>query len=218
MNYRITVRYMLEVLLCSSLFMLFISVGGRCLAQDVVVRVEEDWKMVLGEPEPQSVAPQVTCVISPFNNVDSWYAAFTLNYRGLPNFSPGGLQLQVWDNEMSLLVKDFPDTSVLSQTGETVTWPQSMELKGGWLTFGIPNGRSATWGNFGDQDVLKAGVNTTLSNLNNYSPTVSVKNSGIGFASNRVKSLVLVQIRLTLSTGDILVDKAQKIVYQQDQE
>jgi hypothetical protein len=215
----ITVDYLLKSLLCSLLFISFFAAGSQCLAQDLqVVRVEEDWKMVLGEPEPQSVGPQVTCLISPVGNVDSLHAAFTLNHRGLPDFIPGGLQLQVWNDETPLLVKNFPDTSILSQTGETITWTQSMELEDGTLTFGILNGRSATWGNYGDDDNLKASVGTTLENLNQYDPSVSIKNSGIGFASNRVRSLVLVQVRLICSTGNILIDNTQRIVHQQDQQ
>jgi hypothetical protein len=198
--------------------MLFISVTGPCLAQDVqVVRVEEDWKMLLGDPEPQSVAPQVTCVISPVANVDSLYAAFTLNHRGLPNFNPGGLQLQVWDNETPLSIKNSANTSILSKSGEPVTWTQSMELKDGALTFEILNGNSATWGEFGGNGELKASVNTALPNLNNYSPDVSVKNSSIGFASNRVQSLVLNRVRLITSTGKIIEDKTVRIVYPQQE-
>lgn len=213
MRYRITAVTPMNVLFCLSLPMLFFFGGTICFAEDQVVRVEEDWKMVLDVPDPVTVAPQVTCVISPAANLDSLYAAFTLNHRGLPDFIPGGLQLQVWNNEMPLVVRDSPDVSVLSYDGETITWTQAMELNDGSLTFKIVNGHSATWGEFGDQGNLKVSVNSSLTNLNNYNPTVSVKNSGIGFAANRVYSLVLLRVRLITSTGAVIEDNTERVVH-----
>jgi hypothetical protein len=192
--------------------------GGACLAQDQstvhVVRVEENWKMVVNNPDPESTAPQVTCVISPVNNVEWLYGAFTLNHRGLPDFSPGGLQLQVWNNETPLYINNS-NTSVMATVGETVTWTQSMELKDGQLIFKIADGKSTTWGDFGGENDLQAGVRTNLPDLNNYNPAVSVKNSGIGFASNRVSSLVIEHVKFTLSTGVIVEDNTEKTIYKQ---
>jgi hypothetical protein len=214
---RIRISYTIQLAI---LFVLWQCVlfGGNCLAQapaDQIVRVEEDWQMVLGDPEPESVAPQVTCVISPVANVNSMYTALTINNRGLPEFAPGGLQLQVWNNETPLQTKNFSNTHVLSHAGETVRWTNTMELKDGLLTFEIVNGHSATWGEFGNQGSLKAVVNSTLSNLNGYSPSVSVENSSIGFASNRVQSLVLLRVRQISSTGVITEDTTPRIVHQQ---
>ena len=39
-----------------------------------VVRVEEDWELVVGTPDANSDAPQVTCVISPTGDVDDVHA------------------------------------------------------------------------------------------------------------------------------------------------
>jgi hypothetical protein len=200
--------------------LLIIFSGGNCLAQEnppaQIVRVEEDWKMILEQPEPESVAPQVTCVISPVDNVNSLHAALTLNHHGLPDFTPGGMQLQIWNNETSMLNNNNPNNAVLSQTDEIVSWTQSMELKEGALTFEVINGSSATWGEFGGQGYLKAVVNTTLENLNNYSPDVSVGNSGIGFASNRVHVLVLDKVRYITSTGAVIEDDTQRIIHYQE--
>jgi hypothetical protein len=179
-----------------------------------VVRVEEDWEMALGTPEPESDAPQVTCVIAPYNNLDSLHAAFTLNHQGLPEYVAGGLQLQIWNGETSLSAQNFPNTNIMSQSGETVSWTQSMELKEGKIIFEILNGNSTTWGQFGGQGYLKAIVDTTLPNLNQYSPSVSVSNSGISYASNRVQSLVLKRVRLILGTGEIVEDDTVRTVHQ----
>jgi hypothetical protein len=208
----------LNAVICVALFMIFN--GGVCLAQGdppaQIVRVEEDWKMVVEEPESESVAPQVTCVISPVGDVNSLYAALTLNHQGLPEFTPGGMQLQIWNNETSIINKNYPNNAVLSLADETITWTQSMELKDGQLTFEVINGNSDTWGAFGSQGYLKAIVDTTMQNLNNYSPDVSVKNSAIGFASNRVHSLVLEKVRYITSTGAVIEDNTQRSVHYQE--
>ena len=56
---------------------------------------------------------------------------------------------------------------------------------------------------------------TTLENLNSYHPTVSVGNSGISYAANRVQSLVLKRVRVTTSEGEVLEDSTARPVHQQ---
>ena len=196
--------------------LLFVAVGSQVACADwgpTVVRVEEDWELVVDSPDPNSVAPQVTCVISPRGHVDSLYAAFVLNAQTLPGFIPGGLQLQVWDGKSPRSDRKFPAAAVLAQPGETIRWTQGMELDDGVLHFEITDGSSSTWGSFGGQGYLKAGVSTSLESLNHYSPDVSVANSGVSYAANRVISLKLKGFRVYLSTGDYYEDTTERVVY-----
>ncbi len=181
-----------------------------------VVRVEEDWELVVGTPDSETDAPQVSCAISPLGNLDSWHAALELNQQSLPTFTAGGVQLQVWQGEVPLSDRRFPNAAVLAHPGETVCWTQTMQLDEGNLTFEIINGTSTTWGNFGGQGYLKASVATTLSSLGTYSPAVSVENSGVGYAANRVQSLVLKRVRYHMSTGDQIEDTTPRVVHSQD--
>ncbi len=181
-----------------------------------IVRVEEDWELVVGEPNPVNDAPQITSVISPFADVGSLYAAFEVNARSLPAFVPGGLQLQIWNGETVLSNRKFPSGAVLSHPGETVCWTQSIALSDGSLTFEITNGSSTTWGAFGGQGYLKAGVPTTLADLSAYDPNVSAQNSKIGFAENRVQSLVLKRVRKHTSTGEVIEDATRRVVHSRD--
>jgi hypothetical protein len=184
---------------------------GQALPQ--VVRVEEDWELVVGTPDADSDAPQVTCVVAPVGHVESFYAALEVNHQSEPEFVAGGLQLQIWAGESPVSSRKFPNGAVMAQAGETVRWTQSMQLEGGVLTFEIINGTSATWGMFGGQGYLKASVNTTLGNLNDYDPAVSVQNSGIGYAANRVQSLVLRRVRWITSIGEVLEDTTARPIY-----
>jgi len=180
-----------------------------------VVQVEERWELVVGAPDPDSSGPQVTTVISPVDDVAGVYAALDLNHHSLPEFTPGGLQLQLWNNELPLAYRQFPAPAVMAAAGEHVEWTQSIKLDEGKLTFEIREGHSTSWGNFGGQGYLKASVCTGLENLDQYDPAVSVANSGVGYAANRVQSLVLKGVRLTFSTGDVLEDHTARVVHQQ---
>jgi len=181
-----------------------------------IVRVEEDWEMVVGEPDLDRNAPQVICVISPVGDVDSLHGAFEVNVQTLPEFQAGGMQLQVWSGENSLATRKSPNESWLAHTGETVRWTQSMKLQDGSLTFEITDGQSTTWGDFGGEGYLKAARNTSLTSLNHYDPAISIANSGVSYAGNRVASLVLKRVRLTLSNGAQYVDHTSRVVHMSD--
>ena len=179
-----------------------------------VIRVEEDWELQILEPDPNAVAPQVTCVISPVGSVESLYAALTINHQTLPDYTPGGLQLQLWVNEEPLAAKKFPQEDLLNTDGETVTWTQEMKLEDGQLVFEVTAGTSETWGTFGGQGYLKISVPTAMENLGDYSSNISTEQSGIGFAANRTAKLVLKEVRWYTSDGQVYTDTEDKIVHE----
>jgi hypothetical protein len=88
-----------------------------------------------------------------------------------------------------------------------------MNLQGSFLTFAIVSGNSTTWSTFGQQSALQATVTTSLGSLNGYNPNASVSSSGVGFASNRVSSLVLKKVRLYLSSGEVVEDATPRTVF-----
>lgn len=175
--------------------------------------IEEDWELIVQEPDTSTQAPQVTCVTSPTANINNIFAMFTLNHRTLPQYSAGGLQLQIWDGESPVTRRSAHKAELLHSNDETIQWTQRMKVGGGQLTFEIVNGTSTTWGSFGDSGQIKLGVYTWLDDLNGYSPTVSQKNSEIGYASNRVTSLILKRVR-SYADGDLVGDDATpRVVY-----
>ncbi len=181
--------------------------------QPTVVRVEENWELVVSDPNSYSDAPQVTCAISPVDNVDAVFANFEINHHTLPSFVAGGLQLQVWYGETPLIVRSHPSSASLSQDGETIVWTQAMEVHDGMLTFQITDGNSQAWGAFGADTNLSVTFPTILTNLNGYHPETSIANSGVGFAGNRVQSLTLKSIRVVYSDGQEVVDSQPRSVY-----
>jgi hypothetical protein len=88
-----------------------------------------------------------------------------------------------------------------------------MELADGELTFRVINGASTTWGAFGGEGYLKAVVPVSLTDLNAYHPAVSTGNSGVSYAANLVRSLVLKKVRLIDSNGQVLQDATARVVH-----
>lgn len=180
---------------------------------DDVVRVEEDWQLVVNQPDVNLNGPQVTCVLSP-STMDQAYFAVDINYHTQPGYLAGGLQMHAWNPGLPIVTCDFPDQGLMQTSNETVTWTQSMALADGVLTYSVFNGQSQTWGSFGGEQIV---VSTTMGNLNSYDPQVSTTNSGVCFASNLVNTLTLVAVRYYAKDGTLLQQVTNpQVVFSQD--
>ena len=189
------------------------------LADDAtrVVQVEEDWELVVLEPDSGTVGPQVTCMMSPINGEDGLHMTFELNHKSGAQFVPGGFTMQLWTGESWISTKRSDTSTVMSTPAETVRWTQSMKIIGENLTFEIKDGSSSTWGAFGDgSEKLKSSACWGQDNINGYSPDNSVHLSGIGFASNRVHSLVLKKVRVHTASGQVYEDNTLRTVYEHE--
>src|SRR5262245_32636041 len=113
---------------------------GLCLltavatAQDLV-HVEEDWQLVIAQPDSNSCGPQIACTMSPLPGIDQTYFTLEINHRSEPYWTPGGITLHQWFGEARLQSMDRPDRSVMSTAEEVVTWTQSLDTHGNVLTF-----------------------------------------------------------------------------------
>ena len=171
-------------------------------ASSDVAKVEEDWELVLDEPSDGKNSPQLETVMSPFANANSIYGRLTWNYRELPDFQAGGLQMQAWNGSNIVLKKSF-NGNQLSTVGETITWTQRLESSSSQLSWRVVNGSSTTWGPFGGYQMEIAGY-TNITHLNAYSPNVSISNSGITYGANRVIRLRIKEIRKYRSDGTLI--------------
>lgn len=178
-------------------------------------RVEEDWVLVVGAPVATDNSPQVTCVIAP-STLSNGYAALDVNFHSQPDYSAGGVQLHVWSPNTPMLIANSTPTGVLQTSSETISWTTRMSVSANQLTFQIVNGSSTTWGDFSANGTLELTVGALLSSLDGYSPSVSIANSGIPYASNRVTSLTLKAIRYYSSLGQLLGQySTPQVVFQQ---
>lgn len=178
-----------------------------------VMRVEEDWEAVLNEPGANLSAPQFHTVMSPLGHTDSYHFQAVWNYRELPNYQNGGLQVLAWDGENEAGSKSFREDA-LSSAAETVSWTQVLKYSSGALTFRIKDGQSTTWSSFGGTEARLSGTVYIEQNLNGYSPSVSVGKSWITYGSNRVSLLRIKAIRYYNVSGVLLqTDSAPKVVF-----
>jgi hypothetical protein len=188
-------------------------VAAAAPAQDIV-RIEEDWELILGEPDAAVCAPQVLTAMSPFNDIRDTYFTFEINHRSAPYWTPGGLTIHQWAGEWRVQSFDRADRAVMNTGSETVTWTQNMYCNEGQLWFEITDGISSTWGPFGYSGMFKLHTNWGVANINSYTPNISVSQSGVAYAGNRVLSLKLKEIRLTLDDGTTLTDNTVRTAHQ----
>lgn len=168
-----------------------------------VVSIEEHWSLNVGGPELERCAPQVSMVMSPIDNVDGNHFVFLLNHSTFPGFVAGGLQLQHWDGGFVMNTANSDKQGILSYDQETVSWVQRLSLDDGIVTMEIKDGDSQSWGSFGQGANLRLSYSSGLARLNNYRPSISISDSGIGFAGNRVSSLTLNKLKWTLVDGTV---------------
>ena len=184
-------------------------------ASPPVVRIEEDWEVVIGVPDPDADSPQVIAVISPQEDLDSTtYAVFELNHSTLPDFEGGGMQLQAWVGDLMVDHRNHHCDNVLATDNETVKFTLSMALSDGSLEFAVLNGCSTTWGDFGETDHLKCSVATAATDLGTYESFASTRNSRVGFASHRVRKFVRTEVRYYSSSELLATDATPVIVHE----
>jgi hypothetical protein len=175
-----------------------------------VVRVEEDWELNVTQPDIDLAAPQVGTVMAPCSDWSDLYATFLINHRLDPDYDPGGMELELYQQDVLI---DWVDRRhrTLNTSGEQVTWTQRMHLQGDQLSFQIRNGNSATWGNFGGGG-FSITLTTSLTDLNGYSSKVSIDNSGVTYASHRVASLVLKSVRGYSADGTLVFEEPDPVI------
>src|SRR5262245_11181639 len=80
-----------------------------------ILEIEEHWELAIGEADAAVSAPQATMVMSPSGDLDGQYFLFTVNCRNVPDYEPGGVQVQLWNGDEAVDAESWGDT-VLDQT------------------------------------------------------------------------------------------------------
>lgn len=181
---------------------LVLAFAAPVAAQSAIVQIEEHWELAIGEPDVQLSAPQATMVMSPAPDLNDQYFVFTLNHRDLPEYEPGGLQVQLWNGD-DVDATASSSAAPLDQTNDTISWVQRLKVEDGTLTLEVVDGTSSSWGNFGGDDTLEISTPTTLTNLNGYRPAISLGESQVNYAGNRVQRLLLKKLVWTTADGQV---------------
>lgn len=188
---------------------LFLAIGVSAFAiaeesSNKVVTVEEDWEVVIGETNQRQASPQIATQMNHNSNNNADYAIFCINYQEYPKFVEGGLEIQLWEEDVVVEV-DTKGGVTLNLSGETISWTQSMTVKEGKITFAIKNGKSETYGEFGG-DGFSVSQNAQAGSLDSYVMASSLENSGAVLGKNRVTSMKLKEVRYYYSNGTVKTD------------
>ncbi len=189
----------------------FDGVAAAPFFTEPVLRIEEDWALVLNEPDGNVDSPQFHTVMSPYDDSEMFFAQVLWNYREVPDFIPGGVQLQSYYGD-KLIQRRSMEYGQLSTAAETITWTQSLSTDGALLSFEVNNGQSTTWGSFGRD--MRIDDDAGLKSLEGYSTDVTVRESGVTYGSNRVDSMSITQVRYYGASGLLWVDATPRVVFE----
>jgi hypothetical protein len=194
------------VLLRLAAFSTVILGAGACVPvfgqSSQVISIEEQWELQVSQPDSERSAPQITMVMSPTANLDGSHFLVTLNHASEPDFESGGVHVQHYDGTDLVASRTEDRDEVLIHEGETIRWSQRLTLRDGTLTFAVLNGESQSWNRFGGYD-LSVSVPYSAPSLNTYRPAVSLTESQVNYAENRVVSLVLKKLVWTTADGQV---------------
>ena len=178
-------------------------------------RIEEDWYVKIGTPDPDSDSPQITSVIAPSWTLAGKYVVFDMNCATQPGFVSGGVQLQLWQDDAIIQSRSNANWDSLHIVNEEIRYTSAMSVVDGKMVFEILNGTSETWGNFGTGE-LKLEVDSWRPHLNQYSTDFTVYNSRIGFASHRVRRFTLERVRYFTAHGLRTTDDTPRVLHTYD--
>jgi len=121
---------------------------------------------------------------------------FCLNHSTEPNYVGGGLQMQRWNGEFLTDYRPPLIAYPLANAGERITYTMRMKIDKGRLAFGVVNGRSQSWGNFGGETTQwNSDMVSPYVDLRGYSPYTSAQYTEVGFGANMVSSFTLKSVR-----------------------
>jgi hypothetical protein len=177
----------------------------RPAAAQEITRVEEDWRVRVVQPDAEITAPQFTAVMVPDGTDDSTYFSVEFNHSSWPEFDHGGMQLQVWRFDEFEAASDRMNENTLGTHEESIAWTQYAERDGTSLVVGLSELHSHTLGSGFDAHTARLVLPNYGGDLSRYDHRHSLELSAVGFSSNRVAYMSLVEVRTY--SGDELVQR-----------
>lgn len=169
-----------------------------------IIRVEEDWYIKVGDPDPAIDAPQIVTVFGPVDPITGTHAIFEMNHGTQPDYAQGGMQLQCWYANSLVGYRSQHAPAELKIVDEVIKFTTASEiiLAGtDRVRMEVINGTSTSWGTFGGTQSLRLALPTPMDDLNSFNPAHSIANSRVTFGSNRVIVYKRTAIRYYRSSG-----------------
>jgi hypothetical protein len=172
-------------------------------ANPTIWKIEEDWEMVINEPDSAIYSPQVTFFTSP-SALDETYFQLQMNYAADAEFSGGGFHVASVQNEAILDEARSETRSILATDGDHIRWTSVMAVIQDKALFAVRDGLGTEWGNFGGPEYLVRMTPSPVLDLSGYNPQQSLDTVDIGFGANRVQSITLLQVRCFYDDGQMV--------------
>lgn len=177
-------------------------------------RVEEDWVVLIRNPDWKIASPQVLVCMSPNGLFNEEYGLMEINHASKPSWFAGGIQMQGWRGELNTALYNAPKTQVLTSDYDRLTFTTAMEITAdGHTEFSIINGKSRTWGTFGNSGNLKVKVPTTRTDLSEYTRESSVKNTHVTHGAHRVSIMYQRRARYYYDDNTSVTDDSYRILH-----
>ncbi len=178
------------------------SSGAYVSADSGIFKIEEDWELVVNDPDANNYSPQVTFFMSPrLSEYD--YFQLQMNYSADADvdFTGGGFHVAAVRNGSMYDEARSQTRLAISSDNDHIRWTSVMANINGEYLFAVKNGYGDEWGPFGGPEYLVRMPAEGDKALNEYSPQASLDNVDIGFGANRVSSLKLLQVRYYFTDG-----------------
>ncbi len=169
--------------------------------EPTVICVEEVWELVVTSTDAGSSSPQISTVMAGCASLEECHFTFNINHASYPDWVPGGLQVLASTHDDAFLHSRGTNDATLHHDNETITWTQRLLIHNGTLFYEIDQGSSESWNHFGGQGFLRLQTDAIHDDLDEYSHEFDAESSGVGYAGNRVQSLVLKQVKKYSSDG-----------------
>lgn len=168
-----------------------------------IYRIEEDWEMVVNEPDSSIHSPQLTFFLAPNPANPDRYFQLQLNHAVEHEFSGGGFHVVAAEGSQHLDSVRSSTYQPLVSHDQTVRWTSVMTAHGDSVYYHVKNGYAADWGSFGGYWTAVRMAAEGTQHFNDYDLSRSLEMIDIGFGGNRVDSLVLRNVRLYRTDGTV---------------
>lgn len=168
-----------------------------------IIKIEEDWELVLTEPDTNKYSPQINLFLAPFGNDLQRYFQLQFNHAAQDDFSGGGFRVAAMIGETNYDQARGNALGALSYNQDIVRWTSVIAIQNGEYLFAVKNGSCQSWGTFGGPEYLVRMPSGENASLEAYAPQNSVDLIDIGFGKNRVTSLKLLRVRQYDTDGQV---------------
>ncbi|MBL8815319.1 MAG: hypothetical protein JNL58_04770 [Planctomyces sp.] len=180
----------------------FLTSFAALAEERTLIRVEEDWMVLIEETDDDAASPQVNNVIAFASSQSGLYGMIELNHSTYPSFHAGGIQVQARNDENVIASQTYRDGIALDRDFDRLEYTVSLFHSGEHTWVGIKNIRSKTWGDSGSTET-RAQIASYRKSLSNYTPDHSASASSVNVGAQRVATMCMPRVRYYYSNGDV---------------